>query len=291
MAEKFLVIGGTGMLGAPVAYALQQAGHQVVILARNPEKAAEQFPHGFEIRRGNVLVPESLTTAMTGCSGLHINLSGPFEQIGVEQSVLAAQAGAIDRISLISGISAHPANYWSKYARRKILGEAALRQSGIPWTIFRPTWFMEALAGFIRRGRAWMIGYQPHALHWLAADDYAAVVVEAWRQEAAANRCFRLLGPEGLTMDAALAHYCAALHPELPPLRRMAFWQAALLGLLPGRGELAESAAFLKDFAKMGEGDYRPAAGIEDDCEQAATLFGPITTTLGEWLARQKQRK
>ncbi len=288
MPEKILIIGGTGMLGAPVARALNGAGHQVAILARDPEKAAEQFPEGFEIRHGNVLVPESLTTAMADCEGVHINLSGPFEQIGVEQSVAAAQASGIRRITLISGISAHPRNHWSKYARRKLLGEAAVRESGIPWTIFRPTWFMEALAGFVRRGKARMIGYQPHELHWLAAEDYARIVAQAWQLEEAHNHCFRLLGPEGLTMDSALAMYCAALHPELPPVKRLPFWQASLLGMLPGKGALGETAAFMKDFAKMGEGDFRLEPDGEDSCLDARTFFDPLTTTLGGWLAQKK---
>jgi uncharacterized protein YbjT (DUF2867 family) len=291
MAEQILVIGATGMLGEPVARALQKSGHSVAILARDTDRAARQFPEGFEIRRGNVLAPESLTAAMADCDGLHINLSGPFEQIGVEQSVAAAQASGIKRITLISGISAHPRNHWSKYARRKLLEEAAVRESGIPWTIFRPTWFMEALAGFVRQGKAWMIGYQPHELHWLAAEDYARVVVEAWRREDTVNRCFRLLGPEGLTMDSALAMYCATLHPELPPVKRLPFWQASLLGMIPGKGELGETAAFMKDFAKMGEGDFRLESAGEDSCLDARTVFGPLTTTLAGWLAGKKEEE
>lgn len=288
MTKKILIIGGTGMLGAPVAHALQQAGHTVAIMARDNDKATTLFPDGFEIRHGNVLVPESLRTAMADCDGVHISLSGPFEQIGVEQVVLAARDSGIARISCISGITVHHRNNWSKFVRRKLLAEAAVRESGIPWTIFRPTWFMEALASFVRGGKAYMIGYQPHELHWLAAADYAAVVVQAWEQEEAVNRCFRLLGPEGLTMDVALAQYCAMLHPGLPPVRRLAFWQASLLGMLPGKAELAETAAFMKDFARIGEPNYRLDPTLEDDCIDAAAVFGPLTTTLAGWLARKK---
>ncbi|MFZ5809520.1 MAG: NmrA family NAD(P)-binding protein [Chloroflexota bacterium] len=36
---RILVIGATGMLGAPVAQALQAAGHSVRVLSRDPQKA------------------------------------------------------------------------------------------------------------------------------------------------------------------------------------------------------------------------------------------------------------
>jgi len=285
MPKPILIVGGTGKLGAPVARALREAGHQVAILARDTKKAATLFPAGFEIREGNVLSPESLRRALADCSGVYINLSGPFEQIGVEQVVAAAQAGGTGWIGYISGLTVRSGNSWSKFVRRKLLAETAIRESGIPWNIFRPTWFMEALADFVRGGRAYLIGYHPQELRWIAAVEYAALVVQVYGREETHNRCFRVQGPEALTMAAALARYCEAIHPGISRIRRIPFWLAGMRGWLPGGGETAEGVRFLKDFARMGEPDFRqPQVDADDDSHDAATVFGPLKVTLGEWL-------
>ncbi|HEY53831.1 MAG TPA: NmrA family NAD(P)-binding protein [Caldilineae bacterium] len=41
MNKRILVLGGTGMLGLPVARSLVRAGNQVRVLARNVERRAE----------------------------------------------------------------------------------------------------------------------------------------------------------------------------------------------------------------------------------------------------------
>jgi len=69
-----------------------------------------------------------------------------------------------------------------------LAAEQAARSSGVPFTIFRCTMFMETLPKFVRDGKAMVMGRQPHPWRWLAADDYAAMVARAYELPEAAGK-------------------------------------------------------------------------------------------------------
>ena len=94
MPKTILVLGGTGMLGAPVARQLQVDGFQVRILVRDAEKTAQMFDNSFEIVAGDVTDQASLEQAMQGCDGVHISVGGPVDQLSAENvAALAPKAG------------------------------------------------------------------------------------------------------------------------------------------------------------------------------------------------------
>ena len=102
MDQKILVIGGTGMLGEPVARQLQTAGFGVRVLTRRPQKARALFPAPFEVVAGDVDDPPSLAAGLAGCKGVHINLHGLFdpdlERRGAEAVARAACQAGVQRI-------------------------------------------------------------------------------------------------------------------------------------------------------------------------------------------------
>jgi dihydroflavonol-4-reductase len=71
---RVLVTGGTGFVGAHTAAALARAGHDVRLLARDPQKAervvAEHGIAGCEIVRGDLADAPSVTAAVDGCTAL-----------------------------------------------------------------------------------------------------------------------------------------------------------------------------------------------------------------------------
>ena len=52
--NKILILGGTGLLGTPVARRLQADGFAVRLLARDPDKARAMFDETFEVVTGDV---------------------------------------------------------------------------------------------------------------------------------------------------------------------------------------------------------------------------------------------
>ena len=67
MAQSILVVGGTGMLGEPVARRLCADGHHVRIFTRSPEKAQARFGAEYEVVAGDV---ENLPVAGRRAAGL-----------------------------------------------------------------------------------------------------------------------------------------------------------------------------------------------------------------------------
>src|SRR5215218_4408647 len=96
----------------------------------------------------------------------------------------------------------------------KAAAEAAIRDSGVAHTIFRPTYFMETLPRHLKGGRAVVLGRQPHPLHMIAADDFARMVARAYAVPEAENQTFDVWGPEPITIPDALALYCRIVEPS-----------------------------------------------------------------------------
>jgi uncharacterized protein YbjT (DUF2867 family) len=108
--KHILVIGGTGMLGKPVAGQLKADGFKVRLLARNPEKARSLFGADYEIVKGDVGDPGSLRAALAGCDGVHISLKGgptqaDFERmdhIATRDIAQAAKETGVGRVTILS---------------------------------------------------------------------------------------------------------------------------------------------------------------------------------------------
>ena len=95
-------------------------------------------------------------------------------------------------------------------------GEAALRASGLAWTLLQPTFFMQNFATYsgetIRREGALYYPAGDGRAAWVDVRDIAAVAAEILaRPEAHAGRAYALTGPEALSMAEVAAALSAAL--------------------------------------------------------------------------------
>jgi uncharacterized protein YbjT (DUF2867 family) len=282
-----LVVGATGMLGRPVAERLRQLGTPVRVLARSPAKARAMLGDGFEYREGDVSHPCSLDAAMAGCSGVHINLRGQtaalawqVEVCGTRHLAAACARAGVERLTYLSGAGVESADPRHPSVRVKQTAEAAIRDSGVPFTILRATHFMESLNSFVRGKAAVIPGRQPHPYHYIAAADYAKQVAAAFAKPEAANRAFTLFGPDAFTMRQALEQYRDITRPELK-VRTMPLPLLKLMGRLTGSEELAMVAALFAAFREF------PETG---DPEPANRVLSPATTTLDDWLQEEAKR-
>ena len=67
---KYFVTGATGFVGGRVARQLVEAGHEAVVVARNPAKAKDLADLGIAVHRGDVTDKESMREPMTGVDGV-----------------------------------------------------------------------------------------------------------------------------------------------------------------------------------------------------------------------------
>ncbi len=75
MSKKILVVGGTGLLGKPVAEKLSTSGFEVTVLSTNVEKARGNLPENIAIEYGDVTNIESLKKPIEGKDFVYINVN------------------------------------------------------------------------------------------------------------------------------------------------------------------------------------------------------------------------
>jgi uncharacterized protein YbjT (DUF2867 family) len=280
MKNNILVIGGTGLLGVPVSRALKEAGFGVRIMTRDLQNAKKIFDSSFDLFAGDCMDPGCLEEALEDCQDVHISLPTEVEQQVAESVAKLASRHGVQRISYISGATVTEEHRWFEMINRKFMAEKAIRASGIPYTIFCPTWVMEILPRFVNQGRAVVFGKQPTPYHWVAAQDLARLVTTAYRLEEAVNKRFVVLGPEAIGMHDALKHYCMMFHPEIRQVSSMPLWLVKLLGTLSRDDALKQVGEMMAYFDQVGETSSNRS---DDIC-----LLGAPAITLEQWLEMNK---
>ena len=279
--QSILVIGGSGMLGLPVVSRLLAAGYNVRVLTRSPDITRQKLGTSCEIVQGDVEDPPSLERALAGCQAVHVNLSGgpdaDLERRGAEAAAIAAAKAGLERITYLSGASVRQENNWFAGTRARYFAEAAVRQCGVPYTIFKAHYFMETLLRFIHGNLALQIGRQPHPYDWIAAADYARMVARSYFLPGAAGKELFIYGPQALTMRQALQTYCRIVRPDAR-LVYLPLWAAGIIARLGRRRELQAALPFFRYIEKVHVGG---------DPAEANALLGAPTTTLEAWCKSQ----
>ena len=278
--KTILIIGGTGMLGKPVAQQLKADGFNVRLLARNPEKAKKLLGDGYELMQGDVDNEASLRAALTGVDGVHISLKGgpteaDFERMdhfAVRDIARIAKEKNVGRVTLISAYAVSEEKADTPESRSKVRGEAALKSSGVPYTIFRCSWFMETLPLFVQGKNISLIGNQIHPLHWIAVEDYARMVSKSYQTNETLNKDLYIFGPEAYTMGDAMKIYSQHTGVKVAPISTT---MLSVLGTLTFNAEWKGMAVLMKHYENWGE-DGSP--------EEANRLLGAPQVYLRDWI-------
>jgi len=286
MTNPILVVGGTGMLGEPVARRLHADGYPVRIFTRTPEKARAKWGPEYDIAGGDVEDQQALARAMVGCQAVHINLAGgldpDLERRGAENVARIAARHGIQHLTLLSGASVRQENCWNAGIKAKFHAEAAVRASGVPYTIFQATFFMESLPLYMQGTRALHVGNQPHPRHWVAADDYARMVSRTYTTPTAAGKTLHIFGPNAWTQRQALQTYCNIVRPDAK-IATIPFWMTSLVARITRNQALDVYLPFFR---------YTEQVAEEGNPVEANALLGAPTTSLEAWCTAQVgQRK
>ena len=148
---RVLVLGGTGTVGSQVVRELLARGADVSVLTRDPKK-----PHPLGVRAvaGDLLDPATVRSAFGGMDGVFLlNAVSATECHEGLMAVNGARLGAVKKIVYMSVHDVDKAPHLPHFGA-KIPVEAAIRASGIPFTILRPnnffqndSWSKDALLG------------------------------------------------------------------------------------------------------------------------------------------------
>lgn len=189
-----LVAGATGNVGAELVRVLTSAGQPVRALSRRPESAT--LPAGASAVGGDLNEPDTLADALNGTRGMFV-LSGYRDMPGLFRR---ARAAGVRQVVLLSGSSAGARDLDNAISRYMVASEAAVRDSGLAWTILRPVSFMSNTLQWADQLRSGDVVRAPFAEVLVAPIDpcdIAAVAVAAL-SGGHEERVYPLTGPESL---------------------------------------------------------------------------------------------
>lgn len=225
-----LVTGASGFVGHQVVAYLLSHGYQVRGLVRKPGTMERSSSLVQEVL-GDILDPNSLTQAITGCTGL-IHLVGiirehpptsTFTKVHVEgtRNVLAAAQLAQCRYLHMSALGTR-VNAVAAYHQTKWAAEELVRASGLAWTIFRPSLILGESGEFTKMLRQWSLGLaapywfmpyfgggffgqaHPSRVQPVAVETVAAAFGEALSTPSTIHKTYDLPGPLSYTWPELL---------------------------------------------------------------------------------------
>jgi NADH dehydrogenase len=216
--RMILIVGATGNLGGEVCRRLATHGKPVRALARassDPDKVKALQALGVKIAQGDVRDRASLDAACQGVGTVISTVSSmPFSYQPGENDIQAVDLGGLS--SLISAAQAAGVSHfvYTSFSRQidldfplrnaKRAVEQRLKESGLTYTVLRPSYFMEAwlspVVGFdVANAKASIYGDGHAPISWISLQDVAQFAVESLDNPAARNATLELGGPEALS--------------------------------------------------------------------------------------------
>lgn len=159
MADTYVVIGATGAQGGAVAAALLSRGLPVRAVVRRPDSAGavRLADRGAELAVADLDDPQSLAVAFTGAAGVFALTTpferGPEEEVAQGRSIIEAASSAGVGHLVFSSVASADQHTGVPHFESKVVVEAALAASGIPYTIVGPTYFYDNLLGGLEQIR------------------------------------------------------------------------------------------------------------------------------------------
>ena len=255
--DNVLVLGGSGFVGRHVCHQLVARGYRVTVPTRNRERAKEDLiplPTA-DVVNADVHDPQTLAALTRNCDAV-VNLVGvlpdgrgksSFAEAHVELArklVAACRAQGIRRLLHMSALNADPRGS-SAYLRSKGEAEAIVRESGLDFTIFRPSVifgredrFLNLFAQLQHFFPVLFLAMPNARFQPVFVQDVATVYAESLKRLESFGRTYELAGPRVYTLRE-LVQYVGELTGHRRPIiglgPRLSRLQAFSMELLPGK--------------------------------------------------------
>ena len=199
----YAVTGATGHLGQKVIKSLlkQVPADKIVALVRDPAKASAL---GVQARAADYFVPASLEESLAGVDTLLLISSSSMEDRAQQHInvVNAAKKAGVKHIIYTSLLHADRWTHW--FAADHTATEAAIKASGLNYTILRNGWYWEnhtvAIAPSLAHGA--LIGSAGEALvSWASRQDFADAAVTVMTTPGHDGKTYELAGDKGYQMS------------------------------------------------------------------------------------------
>jgi divinyl chlorophyllide a 8-vinyl-reductase len=312
-AKRVFVLGATGTIGRATVAALVHSGHDVVCLVRQRQASAgaaangcaDPLLHGADLRFGQAADPGSL--ARDGFRGERFDVlvsclasrtGTPHDAWAIDyraniQALAAARQAGVSHVVLLSAICVQRPLLAFQHA--KLAFEAALRESGLTYSIVRPTAFFKSLSGQVdrvRRGKPFLVFGDGGltACKPVSDGDLARYLAECLDDAARHDRVLPIGGPGDAITPRQQGEELFRLLGRTPKFRQVpvAFLDTIIAGLsaggrvIPKLADKAELARIGRYYATQSMLVLNPETGRYD----AAATPSTGTETLFDYYAR-----
>lgn len=199
-----LITGATGKTGGEVARQLAAAKLPFRALVRNVEKGRAVKALGAKIIVGDMADKAALQRAMEGVDKAFLVLSNDEEQLVLEKQFTdAAVAAHVGHLVYLSSLESVPESK-NPITQNHVASENYIRESGLTWTMIRPTFFMQMFEGMAPRIKETGKIVMPAGNGTVSTTDLrdvGEVIVDVLTNNSGdhANQSYDLTGPELLT--------------------------------------------------------------------------------------------
>jgi len=216
-----IVTGATGQLGRLVIARLLKTvpAAQIVAAVRDVAKAADLAAQGVQVRRADYADPASLDAAFRGAGKVLLISSNELGQRGAQHrnvvdAAVRAKAGLLAYTSVLHADTSPLA-----LAAEHRDTEAAVRASGLPYTLLRNGWYVEnytgSLGGALAHG-ALAGGAGEGRIAAAARADYADAAAAVLASAGPVEQVYELAGDRGFTLGELAAEVSRQSGKALP---------------------------------------------------------------------------
>ncbi|MED5021050.1 NAD(P)H-binding protein, partial [Paenibacillus chibensis] len=169
---KLLVTGATGKLGSMAVEKLLETvpAENVAVSVRDPKKAEHLRARGVDVRRGDFDKPETLDRAFAGIDRVLLISTDGDNETRIRQHKAAVEAAKRANVGFIAYTSighADESNIFLAEVHRAT--EAAIRDTGIPYSFLRNNWYAENEIGTVQAvlgGAPWLTSAGSGRVGW-----------------------------------------------------------------------------------------------------------------------------
>ena len=221
--KKVLVYLANGVQGGAVVRQALKRGHHVRALVRDPEKSDGLWDIGARLFAGDLEDRASLDKAHQGIDAVVLQMpSGAPSRIAalMDNAIAAIKAAGVRGI-VVKMASANPTTRTDEpgFAVNQII-EDKMRGSGLPFSIIRPTMYLDNLlrletrAEIAGKGRLVLPIPPSQQIAWTSADDAARASVALLDNEAFGCDCL-ISGPEAVDGEGLACAFSQALKRDI----------------------------------------------------------------------------
>ncbi|HYW52170.1 MAG TPA: NAD(P)H-binding protein [Gemmatimonadaceae bacterium] len=273
--RRVFVLGGTGTIGRATVRALVGRGHEVTCFIRPARQHAGRTPDdhtaslaGAVIREGDVCDPVSLQRdgfcgerfdAVVSCLASRTGVPADAWAIDHQahlHALDAARASGVTHFVLLSAICVQKPRLAFQHA--KLAFERALMESGLTWSIVRPTAYFKSLSGQVervRRGQSFLL-FGDGALTAckpISDDDLGAYIADCLDDASRHDRVLPIGGPGPAITPRQQGERLFALLDRPPKYTQVPVKMLdVIIGTLGALGKVVPSLAAKAELARIG---------------------------------------